>query len=91
MVAYRLPRIDSLPVRRELLHFVEVLSQRHPRCRPSWIEARWKDGKPEVENSSRWEIQMNLKGTGCPKFLRGEVTPAWAVTNLDVGMPDSPE
>jgi hypothetical protein len=89
VVAYRLPRIDSLPVRRELLYFVEVLSQRHPRCRPSWVAARWRDPKPEVENSSRWEIQMDLLGTGCPKFLRAEVTPEWVVTNLDVGMPDS--
>jgi len=88
VVAYRLPRIDSLPVRRELLHFVEVLSQRYPRCRPSWVAARWRDPKPEVENSSRWEIQMDLLGTGCPKFLRAEVSPEWAVTNLNVGMPD---
>jgi hypothetical protein len=90
VVAYRLPRMDSLPVRRELLHFVEALSQRHPRCRPGWIEARWRDGKPGEENLSRWEIQMDLQGTGCPKFLRGEVTPEWVVTNLEVGMPDSP-
>lgn len=89
VVAYHLPRMDSLPVRRELLHFVEVLSQRHPRCRPSWIEARWRDPQPEVEGSARWKIKMDLEGPGCPQFLRGEVTPELVVTNLDVGMPDS--
>jgi hypothetical protein len=91
IVAYRLPRMDSLPVRRELLHFVETLSQRHPRCRPSWVEARFKPGKPEVEDSGRWEIKMNLVGKGCPRFLRGQVTPEWSVTDLDVGMPDPPK
>jgi hypothetical protein len=91
VVAYRLPRMDSLPVRRELLHFAEVLSQRYPRCRPNWVVARWREGKPEVESSSRWKIQMDLEGAGCPKFLRAEVTPEWAVTNLDVGMPDPPK
>jgi len=91
ITAYQLPRIDSLPVRRELLHFVDTLSQRHPRCRPTWIEARWKPGQPEVENSGRWKIMMNLVGAGCPRFLRGEVTPEWAVVNLDVGMPDAPK
>ena len=90
IVAYRLPRIDSLPVRRELLHFAEALSQRHPRCRPSWIEARFKPGKSE-EDSGLWEITMNLSGKGCPRFLRGEVTPDWSVINLDVGMPDAPK
>jgi len=91
VVAYRLPRIDSLPVRRELLHFAEALSQRHPRCRPTWVEARWKAGQPGEENSGRWKIMVNLAGAGCPGFLRGEVTPEWSVTNLDVGMPGSPK
>ena len=91
IVAYQLPRMDSLPVRRELLHFVETLSQRHPRCRPSWIEARFKPGNPEVENSGRWEIKMNLVGKGCPRFLSGKVTPEWSVIDLDVGMPEAPK
>jgi hypothetical protein len=91
IVAYRLPRIDSLPVRRELLHFVDTLSQRHPRCRPTWIEARWLEEKAEAEDPGKWEIKMILAGKGCPKFLRGEVTPEWSVVNLDVGMPDAPK
>jgi hypothetical protein len=91
VVAYQLPRIDSLPVRRELLHFAETLSQRHPRCRPTWIDARWEAGQPGEENSGMWKIKMNLTGAGCPGFLRGEVTPELSVTNLDVGMPDSPK
>jgi hypothetical protein len=91
VVAYRLPRMDSLPVRRELLHFVEVLSQRHPRCRPSWIEARWRSPQPDAEGSGRWTIKMDLEGPGCPEFLRGEVTPEWTVTDLDVAMPGPAE
>jgi hypothetical protein len=83
--------MDSLPVRRELLHFVEILSQRHPRCRSSWVEARWTPGNPEVESSGRWEIKMNLVGKGCPRFLRGKVTPEWSVIDLDVGMPEAPK
>ena len=69
------------PVKIDILNRIEDIKTRNPQ----------EDGKPEEENSGRWEIKMNLVGKGCPRFLRGQVTPEWSVTDLDVGMPDPPK
>ncbi len=72
VVAYRIPRMDSLPVRRELLRLVEELSGRHPGCRPRWLRAAQRrpaaereDGD-EVATEVAWRFDFELVGSGCP-------------------------
>jgi hypothetical protein len=100
VAAYRLPRMDGLPTRRELLRFVEVMSGHHPRCLPTWIEARIENGKPKpqpelkpgpeavLELPTRWNIQINLKGEGCPGFFHGAVTSDHSVEDIKVQIPE---
>ncbi len=67
IVAYELPRIDGLPVRRELLRFLEEYSKSHPRCKPGWITAGQDTGKA----LGWWKLVLSLSGSGCPaKFVR---------------------
>jgi hypothetical protein len=58
---YRVPGIDGLPVRRELLRMVEVLSREHPKCRPVWVEARLHPGE-----GFYWGFHLRLEGDKCP-------------------------
>jgi hypothetical protein len=64
LVAYRVPTLDGLPVRRELLRFSEVLSERHPRCFPTWLEGRL--GSAFDEAAASWTLEAVLTGEGCP-------------------------
>jgi hypothetical protein len=85
ITAYRIPHMDSLPVRRELLRMVEVLSQHHPRCRPSWIDARRiQVPGPEAE-PVRWTFQMELQGAGCPAAYAAKLEPDGAVARVPSG------
>jgi hypothetical protein len=66
IVAYRVPRIDGLPVRREILRFVEVLSQRHPACFPSWVEGTLTSFSKRIEEDIFWSMEVTLTGEKCP-------------------------
>jgi len=71
IVGYFLPRMDSLPVRRELLRFIESASENAWHCRPVWIHARFEPGSPAEDESvedepGRWLIYSGLQGQGCP-------------------------
>ncbi|MBN2498659.1 MAG: hypothetical protein JXR96_28975 [Deltaproteobacteria bacterium] len=69
---YRLLSIDGLPARPELLRFAEILSERHPGCRPVRIDARLlptvEPGEVEVEGpvEPSWVFESELAGGGCP-------------------------
>ena len=65
VVSYQLPRIDGLPVRRELLRFGELLSKTHPRCLATWVIAGWGGG--------RWDIQAELRGKSCPPVYKASM------------------
>jgi len=68
IVAYDLPRIDSLPVRRELLSFAVELSARIPSCQPSWISARFESLQDTTEDhAGRWKITAAIAGNKCPE------------------------
>ncbi|HOX42644.1 MAG TPA: hypothetical protein PK668_03550 [Myxococcota bacterium] len=71
VVSYQLARMDAWPARPELLRFLEVLSQRHPRCRPVWIEARVQPAPP-VEPIPR-------NPAGPPARVPPEPPPPWTV------------
>jgi len=68
IVAYDLPRVDSLPVRRELLSFAGEISARIPHCQPSWISARFRLLPDKAEDQAgRWKIAARLSGKKCPE------------------------
>jgi hypothetical protein len=75
VVAYRLPRMDAWPARRELLRFVEVLSQHHPDCRPSWIEALASSAPGDKAPVTVWSLFAELEGRGCPAAFRAQLAP----------------
>jgi hypothetical protein len=83
VVAYQLPRMDSLPVRRELLRFVEALSKEHTHCIPAWIAARWRALPPteEEEQVGQWEIEALVTGRGCPASFARVVNEDLTVEN----------
>jgi hypothetical protein len=94
--AYRIPQMDSLPVRRELLRMLEVLSQHHPACRPSWISAQRiaTPGNPVAAAPSassappevvHWSFQLDLKGANCPDHFAAELKPDGVVARMQVG------
>jgi hypothetical protein len=72
VTAYNLPRMDSLPVRREMLRFIESVSSSHPHCRPIQIKAHFISLPTEDEpQAGRWQISSALAGSGCPdKFAK---------------------
>lgn len=95
IAAYRIPRMDGLPVRPELLRMAEMLSRRHPGCRPVWIQAERAEraGYPLIgppsdgadrQDTGRWMIDLTLEGAGCPVSFAGVVTPDRAVVDLRV-------
>lgn len=82
ITAYRIPRMDSLPVRREMLRMLEVLSSQHPHCRPRWIDAtRHQLAGPEVQ-PIRWRFVFELEGASCPARFAANLEPDGAVARL---------
>ncbi|MBW1873015.1 MAG: hypothetical protein JRJ19_13170, partial [Deltaproteobacteria bacterium] len=75
VAAYLLPRMDSLPVRREMLRFIESVSSGHPHCRPIRIKASFisapTDDQPQA---GRWQISSAMAGSGCPDRYSKAVT-----------------
>lgn len=82
ITTYRIPRMDSLPVRREMLRMLEVLSSQHPQCRPCWIDAnRHELPGPEVQ-PIRWTFQLDLEGPGCPPTYAAKLEPDGVVARV---------
>ncbi len=82
ITAYRIPRMDSLPVRREMLRMLEVLSSQHPHCRPRWIDAtRHQVAGPEAQ-PIRWSFVFELEGASCPAHFAAKLEPDGAVARL---------
>ncbi len=87
ITAYRIPHMDSLPVRRELLRMIEVLSGHHPRCRPSWIDAhRTVAAGPEAEPVP-WTFRVELEGAGCPAAFSAELEADGEVARVNTNDP----
>lgn len=95
VTAYRIPRMDGLPARPELLRMIEVLSRHHAGCRPVQVSAEWKESSATPPAGSagdttgaapcgRWQIDFLLEGAGCPVSFGGVVTPDRAVVDLRV-------
>jgi hypothetical protein len=70
IAGYQIPRIDGLPARRELLRFAEVLSQKHPNCRPTWITAE----QVFKDETTLWKITAELKDKACPESFTLMIT-----------------
>ncbi len=85
VVAYHIPRMDSLPVRRELLRLVEGLSGRHPGCRPRWLSAAQCPPAVEPEDGTAvaWRFDFELVGPGCPAAGSARLEPGGQLRWLD--------
>ncbi len=81
VVGYELPRMDSLPVRRELLRCMESVSLLYPNCKPTWIKAALKETQenpkdgvhPTATGSNHWSFEIDLYGKQCPEQYHGVV------------------
>ncbi len=93
VVAYRIGRMDGLPVRPELLRFVEVISTDHPHCTPTLIEASRHvamDEQPDPKDEKNtkmvervfWKLQAELHGAGCPVSMAAQIEPNGTVSNV---------
>jgi hypothetical protein len=71
--AYRIPRMNGLPARRELLRMLEIYSAEHPRCRPDGIEAERRTAADS--KSGEWFFRMGTEGEGCPATFAARVSP----------------
>jgi hypothetical protein len=70
VAGYRLPRIDGLPVRRELLRFAELVSMQQPGCSISDIKAqRQENPVDDKQKRTLWSIDARLHGKGCQKAI----------------------
>ncbi len=94
VASYQLPRMDAWPARRELLRFLEVLSLRHPGCRPTWLEARCEPAPPPsavpdatAASAPSWTLRAELleasaDGRACPSAFQAAIAPDGVVAEV---------